>query len=378
LFGSKIKNKNKRLGVDERTDPKGFNAEMYWTMEQSKEKGKLSKSKKKVPFKSEIKDEYNDNIAEDKRLKKAKSKKGKHETVGKLPEALTRYKFDLPNPIKVTIRDVLDDLDSRMNSDTNRVISNQNEIPFNKNQLRYMNNFPLFVQRGDLITDIFHEAPLNNSIKVPSVSRILQTTMPQSQRNALIQWKNLKIAELGLEGFEEMQKSHMDRGKKFHECVQKYFSGISINEDEIQTDVFNIWKSVKRRLPEFDAPAQLTEGNIMHPFLYYKGIVDCVSLHDSTLSVIEWKKSDKLKKSISNTFDAPLQLCAYVGALNATLFKRTPIKKGVVVVAYNDGALAELFTLNEIELSKYWKLWLNRLQDYWIRYRDNTLNSDDI
>jgi hypothetical protein len=32
--------------------------------------------------------------------------------------------------------------------------------------------------------------------------------------------------------------------------------------------------------------------------------------------VIEWKKSDKQKPEIEKTYDAPIQLCAYFGAMN--------------------------------------------------------------
>lgn len=117
------------------------------------------------------------------------------------------------------------------------------------------------------------------------------------------------------------------------------------------------------------------EEKLEHPYLLYQGVLDCVSFYKSTLSVIEWKKSDRPKKSLSFTYDAPIQLASYLGAINASKkdFKENPIKRGVVVVAYNDGQKADLFELNEQEMKKYWKLWLSRLQEYYVRYKDNTL-----
>jgi mitochondrial genome maintenance exonuclease 1 len=139
--------------------------------------------------------------------------------------------------------------------------------------------------------------------------------------------------------------------------------------------VLEIWKSVEPLLENFQTPGMFIEQELTHPYLCYKGIVDCVSFHKDTLCVIEWKKSDRPKKSLTFTYDAPVQLCSYLGALNASKpeLKKNPIKSGVVVVAYNDGQKADVFELNEIELRKYWRLWLNRLQDYWVMYKDNTM-----
>lgn len=143
----------------------------------------------------------------------------------------------------------------------------------------------------------------------------------------------------------------------------------------MSSEVVEIWKSIEPLLVNFQAPGVLIEERVKHPYLLYQGIVDCVSFHNSSLCVIEWKKSDRQKKSISFTYDAPVQLVSYLGALNASRkeFRDNPIKSGVVVVAYNDGQMADLFELNENDLKKYWKLWLHRLQEYWVRYRDNTL-----
>lgn len=45
--------------------------------------------------------------------------------------------------------------------------------------------------------------------KLPSVTKILQATMSETSRKALLQWKLLKIAELGEDGFNEMQQSEL-------------------------------------------------------------------------------------------------------------------------------------------------------------------------
>jgi mitochondrial genome maintenance exonuclease 1 len=169
--------------------------------------------------------------------------------------------------------------------------------------------------------------------------------------------------------------AHLNRGKRFHHYLQKHFIGEQFNTNEIETEILPIWNSVKPLLENFQAPGVIIEEKLRHPYLMYQGVVDCVSFHDSTLSIIEWKKSDRQKKSLDLTYDAPIQLCSYLGALNASReeLQSKPIKKGIVVVAYNDGQRADLFELKESELKRYWKLWVHRLQEYWVRYKENNL-----
>lgn len=91
------------------------------------------------------------------------------------------------------------------------------------------------------------------------------------------------------------------------------------------------------------------------------------------LCALEWKTSDKIKSSLISTYDAPIQLCAYIGALNVDPRYDIRLKTGYVVVAYKNGHTAHIFRLSESDIQKYWSIWLSRLQEYWIRYRDGTL-----
>lgn len=92
------------------------------------------------------------------------------------------------------------------------------------------------------------------------------------------------------------------------------------------------------------------------------------------LSVIEWKKSDRLKASLAATYDAPLQLCAYLGAINADpRYRFEHVRSGVVVVAYTTGVPAHSFRLSAKAVQQYWTAWLERLHEYWVRRRNGTL-----
>lgn len=377
--------------VQDFTKPSKKNKSKAKPKEDKKSDGVKAKRPKKI--KEAEKSTSQDLLKPDEEVELPKPSKAKDKIIVKVPElpdTLTQLSTILPG-VKARIRSTLNSSFKvkSLESDT----FGHREVPFEGEQLRTIRNFPLM--RSNLkIMKMFNQLdPSDASVFIPSVSKVLQSTMPQSQRLALIQWKNLKIAELGLEGFELMQKckkiffplfdslliaelpAHLSRGKQFHQCLQNHFSGASIVKSELAPDVVEFWNSIEPLLGNFQAPGVLIEQQVTHPYLYYKGIVDCVSFHNSTLSVIEWKKSDRHKRSLSFTYDAPVQLCSYLGALNVSReeFLANPIKSGVIVIAYNDGSPADLFELKETEIRKYWKLWLNRLQEYWVRYRDNTL-----
>lgn len=98
----------------------------------------------------------------------------------------------------------------------------------------------------------------------------------------------------------------------------------------------------------------------------------CVYFSDE-LCAFEWKTSEKSKPRLTSTYDAPIQLCAYLGALNADPRYDMTVKNGCVVVAYKNGDSANVFSLTETDLRKYWLIWLQRLQEYYVRERDGTL-----
>lgn len=122
------------------------------------------------------------------------------------------------------------------------------------------------------------EIPELSYNEVPSVGKILQATMSDSARNALMQWKLAKVEELGVDGFEKLQKENLGRGLRFHNMLQDYFTG-AIDEASMTEHHPNylVWKSVQSVLPEVNKQALFVEKRVQHPVLRYKGVVDCVS-----------------------------------------------------------------------------------------------------
>lgn len=194
LYGAKIKEekgkKKQKAKTDVLVETNDLSSEMYWLLNHTPEAPlwKPSKEAKKASNKSL-------NV-EKKSLDVEKTSLKKEKLIKKieLPETLNKsaeIKSTLNSALN--IKPLFQDIDDKV----------EQEIPFGSQQLSEIVNFPMFLNKSKTINAF--EA-IKRPIYLPSVSKILQATMPESQRNALIQWKHLKIAELGLQGFNDMQK----------------------------------------------------------------------------------------------------------------------------------------------------------------------------
>ena len=78
------------------------------------------------------------------------------------------------------------------------------------------------------------------------------------------------------------------------------------------------FRYLKRKLFFHFRPALSLESQVIHPTLNYVGYFDALAYHKKSKKVvlIDWKTSEKKKSTLAKTFDAPLQVAAYVGALN--------------------------------------------------------------
>ncbi|XP_052873314.1 mitochondrial genome maintenance exonuclease 1-like [Anopheles cruzii] len=247
--------------------------------------------------------------------------------------------------------------------------------PFTQQELSWITKFPLLPSPAGILEQkwLLHQQYESAGYKAPSVGRVLAATMPEASRQALLRWKASKIVELGEEGFQQLQKETFERGSNLHSALELWLAGNDPPE-AVTEKTSLLWKSVEKALSVVERPAKVIEKKLYHPYLHYSGVVDCITSIKDQYHVIEWKTSDKPKATVGATYDAPIQLCAYLGALQASgELRDTEVQNGAIFVAYTGGSPADVHLLDAVNMRRYWNMWLHRLQDYWVRYRDGTL-----
>uniref|UniRef100_A0A8P4KJA2 Mitochondrial genome maintenance exonuclease 1 n=1 Tax=Dicentrarchus labrax TaxID=13489 RepID=A0A8P4KJA2_DICLA len=201
---------------------------------------------------------------------------------------------------------------------------------------------------------------------VPSVTRILQQTMSPGQILLLERWKRKMIAELGEDGFKEYTKNLFRQGKLFHSALEDTLTEAAWKNKETPEyppDVQGYLKSISHVLEDVSA-VRAIESTVQHETLNYLGVADCVARYRGVLCVIDWKTSEKPKPYLRNTYDNPIQVAAYAGALNSDGNYKYQVENGLIVVAYKDGSPGHAHELSSELMSEYWNAWLLRLQEF--------------
>ncbi|XP_053731096.1 mitochondrial genome maintenance exonuclease 1 isoform X1 [Synchiropus splendidus] len=206
----------------------------------------------------------------------------------------------------------------------------------------------------------------------PSVTRIIQQTMSPEQIFYLERWRKNMIAELGEIGFREYSQNLFRQGKLFHSAVEKILeSGAAQRDTDLPgedspafpIEIAGYMTSISHILKDVSDPGAI-ESAVQHDTLNYRGVVDCVARYKGVLCVIDWKTSEKPKPFLSNTYDNPIQVAAYAGALNSDKNYNYQVENGLIVIAYKDGSPAHAHQLDQEMMLDYWRKWLLRLEDF--------------
>ncbi|XP_045385075.1 mitochondrial genome maintenance exonuclease 1-like [Lemur catta] len=242
------------------------------------------------------------------------------------------------------------------------------------------NWFPIFNPERNVKSDtsdpsIPLKIPLRRNV-VPSVTRILQETMTKQQIFYLERWKQRMILELGENGFKEYTSNMFLQGKWFHEALEGMLSPQGNLKEKDENLKSGYVESVQHILKDISGVRAL-ESAVQHETLKYIGLLDCVAEYQGELCVIDWKTSEKPKPFIRNTFDNPLQVVAYMGAMNHDANYSFQVQCGLIVVAYKDGSPAHSHLMDAELCSQYWAKWLLRLEEYTEKKKNQNIQKSD-
>jgi genome maintenance exonuclease 1 len=180
----------------------------------------------------------------------------------------------------------------------------------------------------------------------PSVTTVIQATMPEDQLQRLKKWYRRKGSEA-----ESLRQEAAERGKVVHRLIEARFKGEKV---ECPTDMTEFWQEARKILGAIGEVSAI-EQPVCHPQLQYAGTLDLLARWQGVLTLFDFKTSHREKKA-QWLADAKLQIAAYRGAC------QLEIAQGLILVITPN--TVQFFTLERAELEKYWQEWLFRLEQY--------------
>jgi len=198
--------------------------------------------------------------------------------------------------------------------------------------------------------------------RLPSVTTVLGQTQPKNKADSLQRWRD----KVGHEEARRITQEAAARGTSMHLYLEKYCLGEGYLD---LTDVGNQAKHMAEKIVDRGIDNRLTEIYGNEATLYYPGLyagsVDLVGQHDGTMTIIDFKQTNKPKQRewIGDYF---LQMAAYGMAHDAVY--DTTIEKGVILMCSKDLYYQE-FVIEGEEYRTAKHDFLRRLDQF---YKENT------
>jgi genome maintenance exonuclease 1 len=184
----------------------------------------------------------------------------------------------------------------------------------------------------------------------PSVTTVLQATMPEDKRHRLANWRKTKGKEA-----EAIRQAAVDRGKAIHKLVEAQCNGHHLI---CPPEFEEFWTETRKFLGTL-GKVVATEKIVYHPSLRYAGTLDLLAEWHGILTLIDIKTSYRPKRT-QYLEEAKIQIAAYCYPCEELL--RISIPQGMVIVVSPSNM--QLFTMSKEDLERYWELWLKRVEQY--------------
>ena len=193
--------------------------------------------------------------------------------------------------------------------------------------------------------------------KLPSVTTILQATMPEEKKQKLAEWR-LRVGE---NKAEDIKNSAATRGTAMHTYLEHYIDGKGLLD---LSDEGRVAMAMAKKIID-DGFGDLSELWGSEVTLFYEGLyagaTDAVGVYQGRDSIIDFKQSNKPKRDEWIT-DYKLQMAAYATAHDQ--MHGTSIEQGVILMCTPDNFF-QRFIINGSEFRKYRWEWLKRVDEYY-------------
>lgn len=186
---------------------------------------------------------------------------------------------------------------------------------------------------------------------VPSIT----TVLGHFKKKALFEWRK----KVGEEEANRVSRVASNRGTKFHKLAEDYFDG-----KELKTITESLMPDMKQSflscLEEFNKIDNIhcSESTLYSQILGIAGRTDLIAEYDGTLSIIDFKTSNREKKE-SQILDYFLQGTAY-GLMYEEL-TGTPIDQVVIIMSSDGLSKPQVFVKN---ITNYIDDLVNIVQEY--------------
>ena len=199
-----------------------------------------------------------------------------------------------------------------------------------------------------------------NGDSVASVTTILAETKAAEDKEALENWRK----SIGYQQAEQITMESANRGTRMHRWLENY-----IQNDEIGTPGSHPASIQSHKMASIIIENYLSknvtayygsECNLYCSGLY-AGTTDVVADWNGTLSIIDFKQTNKPKKD-DYVHDYKCQIVSYAVAHNEMF--GTEINQGVILMCSQEFQ-PQHWVLKGEEFQHYMELWLKRLEEYY-------------
>uniref|UniRef100_A0A0N5AVP5 PDDEXK_1 domain-containing protein n=1 Tax=Syphacia muris TaxID=451379 RepID=A0A0N5AVP5_9BILA len=154
---------------------------------------------------------------------------------------------------------------------------------------------------------------------------------------------------------------------------------------KLDETVISYVRSALPLLRKFDPTSEIAvEQNVIHPNLYYFGRFDAIIRYKDTFFLIDFKTNDsssmKLGNDVGHFYSGPLQIAAYIGAVNClpAYSSLSTVKTGAIVNVKEDGSEADFNEISFSKLEEFWFIWLKRVQRFWYELSNRPMRDGSV